>query len=80
MYYLDLGAATQSLYTTAFKGLLLQENYDALNQFGLGASGAVTAGFYYGSYLGIHFAPFLLLLVPIFALAPSWQSSRSPSD
>jgi uncharacterized membrane protein len=77
MYYIDLGAATQSLYTTAFKGLLLQENYDALNQLGGGAAGLIgishlTSGsYYFGSYLGIHFSPFLFLLVPIFAVAPS---------
>jgi uncharacterized membrane protein len=64
MYYIDLGAATQSLYTTAFKGLLLQENYDAINH-------VLAGSYYFGSYLGIHFSPFLFLLVPIFAVAPS---------
>lgn len=63
-YYLDFGAYLQAIYTTAFHGKLLYENFDAATIF-------LREGTpYFGSYLGIHFSPVLLLFVPIFRLFP----------
>ncbi len=64
MFYIDLGAHTQALYTTAFHGMPLYETFDAVNTIHF-------SGYpYYGSYLGIHFSPILFLLVPIFSVVP----------
>ena len=64
MFYIDLGAHTQALYTTAFYGMPLYETFDTINSIKF--SGLP----YYGSYLGLHFSPILFLLVPIFSIIP----------
>ncbi|RLG73881.1 MAG: hypothetical protein DRO23_07990 [Thermoprotei archaeon] len=63
-FYLDFGAYLQAIYTTAFYGKLLYENYDAATIF-------LREGIpYFGSYLGIHFSPILFIFVPIFRVFP----------
>ncbi len=64
MSYLDLGTHVQAIHTTLSEGRLLYQNFEALNT-------VVREGYaYYGSYLGIHFAPILFSVVPIFAVFP----------
>ena len=54
----DLGIYMQSLYTTGFHGELLGYT---LEKFAQNPS---------GSFFGVHFSPFLLLLVPLYRLVP----------
>ncbi|MFN3805235.1 MAG: DUF2079 domain-containing protein, partial [Pyrobaculum sp.] len=54
-YAYDLGIFVQALYTTWRGYGLLYETPDSM---------------FADSYLGIHFSPILLLLVPLFALFP----------
>jgi len=53
----DLGIYMQSLYTTGFHGKLLYYTVEPTLNPG-------------GSFLGVHFSPFLFLLVPLYRLAP----------
>lgn len=57
IYAYDLGIYMQALYTTAFKGMLLYETPDLYH---------VSSG----SFLGVHFTPLTLLLVPLYKLFP----------
>lgn len=53
----DLGAFSQALHTTLFEGKFLYYTMDLPNNPS-------------GSYFGAHFAPFLLLLLPLYYLLP----------
>lgn len=57
-YAWDLGAYSQAMYTTAFQGRFLYYTADLPNNPT-------------GNLFGAHFAPFLLVLVPLYALLPS---------
>jgi len=56
-YAYDLGLYLQALYTTAFKGMLLYETPD-------------TAFVKLGSFLGVHWAPLVFALVPLYRAFP----------
>lgn len=56
-YAFDLGIYLQALYTTAFRGMLLYETPDMI---------FVKSG----SFLGVHFAPLLFALVPLYKVFP----------
>jgi uncharacterized membrane protein len=56
-YAFDLGIYRQALYTTAFKGMLLYETPDI-------------ASVKSGSFLGVHWAPLVFALVPLYRAFP----------
>ncbi len=68
MSYTDLGTSVQALHTTVSRGGLLYTNFEAYNTM-------VREGCaYFGSYLGVHFTPILLLMAPVFALWPTAET------